>query len=206
MNTDVSLPCQSCQNPLRIGDQHCSGCGRAVTDDDRRVLQERLEGSDYQAFERGKKVRAAAKWIGALAILFAVSGAIMFGLGYVEAQNALVNLSRFKDDDQLQPINGKSYTAGELRAAVEREPYQILIVNLIVAGLMTGLWVWGKRSPLPAIGCAFALFLVVHVGSAVVDPTSIAKGIIIKIAAIVALANGLKAALQARAMMRRPSA
>jgi hypothetical protein len=206
MNLDVSVPCQSCQNPVRMGDQHCSGCGRAVTDDDRRVLQDRLESSDYQAYARGKKVRSAANWIGALAILFAISGLIMFAIQYSQTDVALINLSRFQDGDQLEPINGKSYTAGELRAVVRREPFQILIVNLIVAGLMAGLWVWGKRSPLPAIGCAFALFLVVHVGSAMVDPTSLARGIILKIAAIAALASGLKSALEARAMMRRPSA
>jgi hypothetical protein len=206
MDLDVSIPCQSCHNPIRMGDQHCSACGRAVSDDDRRLLQVRLESSDNQALERGKKMRAAAGWIGVLAILFAVGGGIMFGIQFAQTETALANLNRFQDDDQLEPINGKSYTAGELRRAVEREPYQILIVNLIVAGLMAGLWVWAKRSPLPAIACAFALFLVVHVGSAMVDPTSIARGIIVKIAAVFALASGLKSALQARAMMRQPRA
>jgi len=206
MSLDVSIPCQSCPNPIRVGDQHCSGCGRAITEDDRTALQQRLEASDYQAYERGKKVREASKWIGVLAILFAISGALMFALQLSEADKALSNLSRFDDDDQLEPIDGKTYTAAELRKAVEREPYQILIVNLIVAALMGGLWAWGKRAPLPAIACAFALFLAVHVGSAMVDPSSIAKGLIIKIVAIVVLAKGLKSALAVRAMMGQPTA
>jgi hypothetical protein len=206
MNLDVSLPCQSCQNPLRIGDQHCSGCGRAVTEQDRAILQERLESSDYNAHQRGKKVRDAARWIGALAILFAVSGVLMFAFQFSQVDRALANLNQFQDDEQLAPIDGKNYTAAELRAAVQREPYQILIVNLIVAALMGGLWMWGKRAPLPAIACAFALFLVVHVGSAMVDPKTIAQGLLIKIIAIVVLAKGLKSALEVRAMMRRPIA
>jgi hypothetical protein len=203
---EVNIPCGICPSVIRVGDQHCQGCGRPVDDGDRATLQVRLEGSDYQAYERGKKVRDAAKWIGVLAILFAVSGVIMFFFQQSQTSAALAKLSAFQDDEVLAPIEGKTYTAGELRKVVEREPLQILIVNVIVAGLMLGLWVWAKRAPLPAIACAFALFIVVHVGSAIVDPTSIAKGFIVKVAAIAVLAKGLKAALAARAVMSRPGA
>jgi hypothetical protein len=158
---------------------------------------------DEEALRRGKKVREGAKWIGVLAVLFAISGVLMFFVTQMEANQALSHLQQFRDDEVLQPIDGKTYTAGELRAEVEREPYQVLIINLIVAGLMTALWVWAKRAPLPAIACAFALFVVVHVGSAMVDPSSLAKGVIIKVIALVALGKGLKAALEARALMRQ---
>ncbi|WP_375771482.1 hypothetical protein NR798_11435 [Archangium gephyra] len=185
------------------------GCGRAVVEADRAALHAVgavEEVVDAETEERGKKVREGAKWIGALAILFAISGFLMFALQQVETNKALEHLQQFQDEDVLQPIDGKVYTAGELRVAVEREPYQVLMVNLLVAGLMTALWVWAKRAPLPAIACAFALFLVVHLVSAMIDPTSIPKGMIIKILAIVALGKGLKAALEARAMTRRPAA
>jgi hypothetical protein len=204
MDLDVSIPCGICASVIRIGDQHCQGCGRPVDDRDRATLQVRLEGSDYQAYERGKKVREAAKWIGVLAVLFAVSGVIMFFVQQSQSSVALAKLGAFQDDEVLEPIDGETYTAGQLRAMVEREPYQTLILNLIVAVLMCGLWFWAKRAPLPAIACAFALFIVVHVGSALVDPSNIAKGLIIKVIAVGVLAKGLKAALAARAVMGRP--
>jgi hypothetical protein len=210
MSLDVSIPCGACPNQLRAGDEFCGGCGRQVTKGDRASLLEKgaaaREEDDPQTSARGKKVREGAKWIGVLAILFAISGALMFFLQQSEVDKALANLQQFEDDEVLEPIDGKTYTAGELRKVVEREPFQVLIINLIVAGLMTVLWVWAKRAPLPAIACAFALFLVVHVGSAMVDPSSIPKGMIIKIFAIVALGKGLKAALEARALTRRPAA
>jgi len=207
MNLEVAIPCGACAMAIRVGDQHCPGCGRAVPDQDRSTLQVRLESSDYEANERSTKVRDAAKWIGVLAILFALSGVFMFFVQRGRVGDALANLRPFQDDELLTPpIDGKTYTAGQLRRMVEREPYQILIVNLIVAGLMAGLWVWAKRAPLPAIACAFALFIVVHVGSALADPTSIPKGIIVKVIAIVVLTKGLKSALAARALMRRPIA
>jgi hypothetical protein len=170
------------------------------------VLQVRLEGDDFQSHERGKRVREGAKWVGVLAILFAVSGLIMFAMQKVEADKALTHLSEFDDDQELAPINGKVYTAAELRREVVREPYQILVVNVIVAVLMGVLWLWARRAPLPAIACALALFLVVHVVSAVLDPTSIPKGILVKLLALAALYKGFKAALAARAAMQaRPT-
>jgi len=210
MSLEVSIPCGACPSHIRLGNELCEGCGRQVTEGDRSVLQEKHAAGDPRVLEeaaaRGKKVREGAKWIGALAVLFALSGVLMFFLQQTQTEAALNNLRQFQDDEVLQPIDGKTYTAGELRTIVEREPYQILIINLVVAGLMTALWVWAKRAPLPAIACAFALFLVVHIGSALVDPSSLPKGMIIKILAIAALGKGLKAALEARAMMRRPAA
>ena len=63
---------------------------------------------------------------------------------------------------------------------------------------MAGLWVWAKKSLLPAILVALAVFVTVHVASAIIDPKTIVQGIIIKIVALVALTRGVKAALAAR--------
>lgn len=200
----VTIPCGICQSTIAMGAVTCPGCGRPVTDQDRAVLQIRFEGADWQAHERGKQVRAGAKWVGVLAILFAVSAPIMFAMQEATTTNeAMTNLAKFQDDDVLQPINGKVYTAGELRRLVEREPYQVLVVNGILAVLMGVLWLWARRAPLPAIACALALYLVVQVVSAILDPSSIVKGIIIKLFAFGALYKGFKAALDARAAIQQ---
>jgi hypothetical protein len=211
--SDVSVVCGSafdpaggtCAQPIRLGQVACERCGRPVTAQDRAALHARLEGGDFVAHERGKRMREASKWIGVLSILFAVSGPIAFAMQKSEADKALAHLAQFADDDALQPINGHNYTAGQLRAEVAREPLMALGVNLLVAVLMAVLWLWARRAPLPAIACAFALFLIVHVGSALVDPSSILKGIIVKVIALVVLGKGLKAALAARAAMNRPA-
>jgi hypothetical protein len=199
-----AIPCGTCPGEIGLGVAVCPGCGRPVTDQDRAVLQVRLEGGDFAAHERGKRVREGSKWIGALAILFAVSGPILFAVQSMEADKAVAHLAQFEEDEVLQPINGKTYTAGALRREVAREPYQVLIASLILAALMGALWLWARRAPLPAIGCALALFVVVQVVGAVVDPSSLYKGLIIKVLAFVALGKGLKAALAARAALQRP--
>jgi hypothetical protein len=205
MSLEVSIPCDVCSAQISLGAQFCPGCGRAVTDQDRAVLQVRLEGADHQAFERGTNVRKASRWIGVLAVMYAVSGTMIFVMQKIKATEALDHLAQFEDDDQLKPIDGKSYTAGELRREVAREPYVGLVSNLILCVSMAGLWWWGRRAPLPAIACAFAMFLVVIIVNAVVSPASLASGIIVKIAAIGVLSKGLKSALAARAALRRPA-
>lgn len=204
--TAVSVPCGICPSEIGLGATTCPGCGRELDEADKAVLQVRREGANHQAFARGKKVRSASKWIGALAILFAVSGPIMYAAQLMVADKALANLEPFEDEEELEPIDGKVYTAGELRAEVRGEPRQVLIGSLILAGLMAVLWVWSRRAPLPAIACALGLFIVVHVVSAIFDPSSILKGIIIKVLAFVALGKGLSAALATRSELGRPPA
>jgi hypothetical protein len=204
--TAVSVACGVCPGVIELGAAACPGCGRPLTDQDRAVLQVRLEGGEFVAHERGRKMRDGSKWIGMLAILFAVSAPIVFAMQKTEADKALSQLSAFDDDAPLAPIDGKTYTAGELRKEVMREPIQLLIGNLILAVLMGVLWFWSRRAPLASIACALALFLVVQLVSAVIDPSSIMKGLLIKIFAVAALGKGLKAALAAREAMRRPAA
>ena len=102
---------------------------------------------EMRAHQRGKLMREASKWIGALSLLFLVSGGIMFFIQSGESAKALGNLSQFDADQELDPIDGKTYTAGQLRAMVEREPYQVLGVNVLVAALMGVLWFWARRAP-----------------------------------------------------------
>ena len=63
----------------------CPGCQRPVTDQDRAVLQVRQEGGSFDLHDRGRRVRTGSKWIGAIAIMFAISGPIYFGLQKVQA-------------------------------------------------------------------------------------------------------------------------
>jgi hypothetical protein len=213
----LTVPCGTCASNIGIGDEFCTGCGRAVADVDRALLRSRLETSDYAAVRaslassdyvahaRVRNVGSAANWIGLIASLFVLGGALSFAAQRAEMATNLVNLRPLADNAILAPVNGKTYTAGELRAQLQREPYLTLGLNLGVAALMGGLWWWAKRAPLPAIACALALFVAVQVGSALMDPATIAEGLIIKILAMVALGKGLSAALAARAPRHRPS-
>ena len=195
----VSVPCGICPAQIPLGAKECPGCGRPVTQQDADVLQVRLEGGNFQAHDRGRRVRTGSKWIGFLAILFAVSAPIQYAVDRMEAEKALVAFdSSAGASDRDAPGDGALIL-------VERQLLLALVVNLLLAALMGGLWLWARRAPLPAIGCALALFLVVQLIGALWDPSTILKGILLKVVAIAALWRGLKAALGARAALARPA-
>ena len=200
----VSIPCVACNQPIHVGDDFCPACGRRVDDDGKRALNERLEGLGTETRERAHHVREASKAIAVLAVLFVLGGVIFFAIGLKGANDALAQLATLDDHAVIpEPINGVTYSVAELRAAVEREPYQALGLNLFLALVMLGLYFWSRRAALPAILTAMAIYVAVHVGNAIVDPMTIAQGIIVKVVAVLVLARGIRAALAARAFERQ---
>lgn len=74
----------------------------------------------------------------------------------------------------------------------------ILIVYLILAAIMGALAMWARKAPLAALVVATATYCVLIVTSAILDPTTIAQGIILKIIIITLLSRGIKSALALR--------
>jgi hypothetical protein len=181
--------CGKCGAEVRPNDRFCDRCGNA------------LPTFEDRAHE--KQVKNATGAIKVLAALFAVFGVALFFISRAEAEKALSSLQGMAPDELFPvPVEGVTYTVGELRDQILWEPWGILITNLVLAAVMTGLAIWGRRAPLPAILVATATYLVVIVTNTIVDPTTIGQGIIMKIIIIAFLAKGIKAALA----LRRPDA
>jgi hypothetical protein len=72
------------------------------------------------------------------------------------------------------------------------------VINIALAAMMVALHVWSRRSPLPALVTGLAIFVTVHAVNAVLDPKTLFMGLIIKVVAIVAFAQGIRAALELR--------
>jgi hypothetical protein len=132
-----------------------------------------------------------------VAVLFVVGGLAMFAMAMVTTNDALDKLRDLPASSELT-VEGTVYTVERLREMVEREPYQDLVTNVALAAMMVALHVWSRRSPLPALVTGLAIFVTVHAVSAVVDPKTLFMGLIIKIAAIVAFVQGIRAALDLR--------
>jgi hypothetical protein len=74
----------------------------------------------------------------------------------------------------------------------------VLIVNFALAATQGGLWWWAKRAIFPAAVASLALYVTVFLIEAVFDPTSLARGWLIKILFITALVKAIKAGLTVR--------
>jgi len=179
------LRCPACKAEIQLLDEYCGKCGNALGAPER--------------FLYNRTVAGATDAIRLLAALFAIFGVIMFFVTRGQAQEALRNLAQFADSEVLQPIDGVTYTAGELRKRVIWEHRGVLILNLMLSAIMLVLAWWSKWKALPAILIATAIYAAVLVVSAIMDPMTIAQGIIMKIIIISVLFKGIKAALAARA-------
>jgi hypothetical protein len=177
------LRCPACKAEIQLLDEYCAKCGHSL-------------GTPARFLHR-QSVQGATTAIYVLSALFAIFGLIMFYAMRDSTQAALDNLAQFGEHEMLQPIDGVTYSAGELRARIVWEHRGVLVVNLILSALMLVLAWWSKRRPLPAILIATAIFVVVQVAGAIVDPKTLMQGIIVKAIVIAVLARGIKGAISA---------
>ncbi|MBC8069884.1 MAG: hypothetical protein IAG13_16215 [Deltaproteobacteria bacterium] len=68
----------------------------------------------------------------------------------------------------------------------------------MIAGLFAALALWATRAPLVASAVGLGLFVVMHAVEAFADPTSIYKGILMKIIVVAVLIGAIKSALKHR--------
>lgn len=183
----VQLTCVQCKASLQPYDKFCESCG--------------APSPPPEAQQAHQNVMVATQTIRTLAILFVIAGFLMAGLQYAQAQQALDNVAHL---DAAAPwpnlVEGRQVTVGELRQMIEREPVEVLLLNLLLSAVMTGLYFWSKRAPLPAILLAAGTYLAIQVVSAIVDPATIAQGIVLKIIFVMLLYRGVQAALAQRSL------
>jgi hypothetical protein len=146
-----------------------------------------------------RQLKSANNTIKYLAILYLIFGAVYFFVTKGRDDAALSRIANM-NAEAVYPnlVLGKQYTVAALRKLLAWEPWSVLLVNSILAGVMTLLFFWGKRAPLAAILVAGATYAVVNVTNAIIDPTTIAQGLFLKIIIIAILIKGIKAALALR--------
>ncbi|MFC0517859.1 zinc ribbon domain-containing protein [Mucilaginibacter angelicae] len=78
----------------------------------------------------------------------------------------------------------------------EAEVVAVVITNLIMAAIFLVLGAYSKKKPLACIISGLSLYVIVQVLNAIIDPISIAQGIIIKIVIIGYMIRGIKSAME----------
>jgi zinc-ribbon domain len=178
------VKCPSCGASAKPNDRFCRSCGKSMPAAENYLLR--------------RSVKEATGTIWTLGVLFAISGLIFFFLAKSQYAEALAKLNGL-NPNQTIPINGVAYTVLALRDKILWAQWGVLIVNLILAAVMVGLALWGRRAPLAAVLVAAATYAVVLVTNTLIDPTSIGQGVYLKIFVVILLARGIKGALALRA-------
>ena len=179
------IKCAACDTVAKPYDRFCEKCGKAMP--------------TAEEYELQKNVKAATSAIKVLAVLFVIAGIAFFFITKGTTDTALVKLEGMDPGATYPtPIDGRTYTVGELRKQLAWEPWGALIVNLILAAIMLALSLWARRSPLPAVLVATATYAVVIAAAAISDPATLGQGLLMKIIIIAFLFKGIKAALALR--------
>lgn len=179
------LICIKCGATTKFGAKFCEKCG-----------------SEFPSAEnhlRLKKLKEATNAVGIVAAMFFIFGAIMFFIQKAVVAKTMQNLARFNDGDILPAlIQGKQYTAGELRQSLQWQPMGLLVTNTILALIMFGLYKYAKKSPFVALLTATAIYAVVIVVNMIVSPTTANQGLVMKIFMLGLLIKGVRTALELR--------
>lgn len=68
-----------------------------------------------------------------------------------------------------------------------------LMIGIGLAALYLGLWQWSKQQPLGATAAGLGIYVTLLVGNALVDPFTLARGVIFKVIILVVLIRGVRA-------------
>ncbi|WP_121811839.1 zinc ribbon domain-containing protein [Mucilaginibacter kameinonensis] len=78
----------------------------------------------------------------------------------------------------------------------EVDVVSVVITNIIMAAIFLVLGAYSKRKPLACLISGLSLYVIVQVLNAIIEPISIAQGIIIKIVIIGYMIKGIKSAME----------
>jgi len=177
--------CPQCGITGKPYDRFCTHCGHAMP--------------SAETYTHQRNVRQATRYMLWLAVLFALSGIILFFMIHAQETRALASLSGLDAHANYpKPIQGVTYTVGALRQRILWEEWSPLAVNAVLAVIMLVLALWGRRAPLPAILIGAATYGAVVVLNGVVNPLTLAQGFIIKLVIVAMFYRGIKAALALR--------
>lgn len=205
----ASSPCASCGGAVVAEDTFCNHCGAnlsAAAEQEQRVSENRNLSEQRRGrrghMHRHNKILSASRILVALCLLFLVAGTWQGVVTKRTADQAREELSIMRADEVLD-LDDATMTVAELRRSIDLEVAVAFGVHYMLAAIMLALFFWARRSPFPAMLTGLCVYLVVVVLNGIVEPQTLAQGIIIKILIISGLVGGLRAALAQRAAMRR---
>ena len=170
----TSIPCPHCGAANQSVSAFCEACGKALPSAAHSgprivtdaVMPSTAAGRQLVSEELKKHLKKAKGALLTVAIIQTIFGALIIG-----ATKATLPAGR-----TIPPV---------------------LIITLVgIAVIFYGLYAWARRSPLPAAIVGLILFVTLHLIDGIVDPTQLARGIIMKVIIITMLAQAIQAGIK----------
>jgi len=175
-------------------------------------------GTTFLERDEGRRLARASICLLIVAGLFVVSGAVEV-LGIARGKRQVEEARRvIAASDHAREVASRPWSRGmpppeELHNVPAREQvaqakaiiaehgkstnvWLTVGVSLGLAGFMLVLFLWSRRSPLPAMVTALAAYLALFIIQVVLDPDSVLHGMVWKLAFVITLIVGIAAALE----------
>jgi len=177
--------CPYCQANNEADASFCAACGMALPRMEGTTPRVVAEGSiaataagqDVQGRQLKKKLKNACTALFAVAILQSLATLLVL----------FVLRSRYYPD-------GWDTASEEVQGAVQ----SVILTMAGIAVAFAALGFWARKSPLPATIIGLVLYLTAMIADAVMEPETIAQGLLVKAIIIAVLAKGISAAVQYR--------
>jgi len=195
--------CPKCGVTVLGEDQFCPSCGANLAP--RPHLFDPLPplppvpGDSYHH----EVIRKGRKWILAVAILYTIGSVAMYFTGksqvekqIAEAEGQLAGLSPEEIDERVLENTGMTWE--QVVASDRRQVNVALGVDLAIAAGFFGLWWWAAKQPFTASLLALLLYLAVIAITGIIEPSSLYKGVILKVLCVAALVKAIQAAYSLR--------
>jgi len=182
MTTGTTITCPHCGASNVGGSAFCESCGKAlpaaIPGGPRVVSADAVPttavGHRMVSDELAKTQRKAAGALLAVGIIQLVFGAILWA--------------------SLKNAPGAAENAAQINL--------VLAIVIGVGMIYFALYFWARKSPLPAAIVGLVLYLTLLLVDAVTDPTSIGRGIILKVIIIAVLAQAIQAGLKHKQLLK----
>lgn len=200
MSDGESIVCSQCGVSISQGEKFCGKCGKPAGENvsSGPVLGE--VASKYQKQIHTKKIRSGRGGLLAVSIL-QIIGAL--GVYFIYSGQ----ISNYQEDGytEYKLADGKTIFERELLEKLEQERVLVVVIVLVAGVIFFGLWLWAKKNPLPATITGLVIFVTLCLADAIVDPTYLLGGILLKIIVIVVLISGVQSALAYRKLQKEQS-
>jgi hypothetical protein len=190
--------CWRCNALIAAHERFCATCGAGIGGGT--SLETTPGRVDLDAVT---KISKARKWLLAVSILTLLTGFVFYAIqrSDVEKQIREATAQLASVDPATRDATLKEQIGMTWAQAVRHDRNQVKLllgVNIGLAVLYLGLFFWARRNALAATVTALILFVTVIAINAVLEPATLAQGLVVKALFIAALAAAISAAQRER--------
>ncbi|MCB9853498.1 MAG: zinc ribbon domain-containing protein [Phycisphaerales bacterium] len=180
----MAFACPHCNSENAEGASYCRSCGKALPNPAStgpRIIEPSgfattAAGSRAQTAELQAQIKKASGALLAVAIIQWAVGALLYFLR-----------DQFAEIQQIDP-----------------DGMNIVLAAVAIIGIVFfGLYLWSRKSPFPAAVVGLVVFVTLHLVEALIDPTTLYKGLLVKIIIIAILVGAVRAGVRYRAIKRQ---